>query len=468
MSRRNRAAKLAILLGCVLSVGLDQAKAGSPQDIGAISAPAVPLQLAVAGTPGSVQVVSIAQRGTLSDATINGAVDAAVASGGTAVPGRGFQIGLRRVLRGATVVQQSFGPGWGFPMSVTALPLDAVRAVMGRAIAGTVGPGFLVMGKTTADMRGAKAGDQVELISASGAIATFWIGRVVPDDEIGGTEILMTTDVATALGITTNTRVLIFGNFDRQILDYLLTVVGLLGNPRVQVWHSWDAPTADGVMSLLQTKQVMGEFDLYYAGLVSGSVWVERNEGWSQTNLPAVRYEYPTGIVARCHNVIHSDLVAALAEVAGLATLYPELVNINPNPASQSTGLDIANTNSSGGCATPHTARLSRTGISTGIVSRHSWGMALDTSTAANCQGCIPVMDCRIVRIFRKHNFAWGGSFLTPDGMHFEWVGERRDLVQNPKSPCPNLTPPAVQSVNPPPRRSDLSRLFADDGWAGE
>ena len=143
-------------------------------------------------------------------------------------------------------------------------------------------------------------------------------------------------------------------------------------------------------------------------------------------------------------------------------------MNVNTNPASQSTGLDIANTNSSGGCATPHTARLSRTGISTGIVSRHSWGMALDTGTAANCRGCIPVMDCRIVRIFRKHNFAWGGSFLTPDGMHFEWVGERRDLVQNPKSPCPNLTPPVVQSLSPPPPRSDLSLLFADDGWAGE
>jgi hypothetical protein len=30
-------------------------------------------------------------------------------------------------------------------------------------------------------------------------------------------------------------------------------------------------------------------------------------------------------------------------------------------------------------------------------------------------------MDPRIVRIFQKWGFLWGGRFLTPDGMHFEY-----------------------------------------------
>ena len=58
--------------------------------------------------------------------------------------------------------------------------------------------------------------------------------------------------------------------------------------------------------------------------------------------------------------------------------------------------------------------------------------MALDTNTVSNCQGCVPQMNCDVVRIFRKHGFAWGGNFLMPDGMHFEWVGERRDQLSYP------------------------------------
>jgi hypothetical protein len=48
-------------------------------------------------------------------------------------------------------------------------------------------------------------------------------------------------------------------------------------------------------------------------------------------------------------------------------------------------------------------------------------------------------MDCRVVQIFRKHRFAWGGNFLRPDGMHFEWVGERRDLITTPDRYCSNV-----------------------------
>ena len=41
------------------------------------------------------------------------------------------------------------------------------------------------------------------------------------------------------------------------------------------------------------------------------------------------------------------------------------------------------------------------------------------------------------MRIFRKHGFAWGGNFLIPDGMHFEWVGERRRQDQLPVALLP-------------------------------
>ena len=84
-------------------------------------------------------------------------------------------------------------------------------------------------------------------------------------------------------------------------------------------------------------------------------------------------------------------------------------------------------------------------------------------NTVTNAQGARPQMDCRVVRIFRKHNFAWGGNFLTPDGMHFEWVGEPRHTLQYPSEYCPNVASGGIETmVDPPPQRAVM---FAGDGF---
>ena len=395
--------------------------------------------------------VSVYQTGELTALTRDEALAAARDAGAAAVIGRGFSAGMTAVRRGPTVIQQSSGPGWAFPMSITALPLEALGGIMGRTIAAPISQGSIILSQTSAGLRGAMAGDRVALMTSDGGSIEFTIGMIAADGDIGGTEILMSTQQAAMLGATIDTRVLIYGRFDRPTLQAALANRGVSGNSKVRIRQSWDAFDPDLTMSMAQTKAALGEFQMDYANL-SNLGWTDVDAAWRNEYLPAERENYPAGIRAMCNKVVRADLYAALEEV------------VNSGLAG---GIDSANANSYGGCSVGQ-ARLARITQSLGSVSRHSWGQPIDVNTVTNCQGCVPQMDCRIVRIFRKHNFAWGGNFLTPDGMHFEWVGQARNLMQYPSKYCPNLPGGQLQSANAPPPLTSRGTLFADDGLSQE
>jgi hypothetical protein len=237
--------------------------------------------------------------------------------------------------------------------------------------------------------------------------------------------------------------VLIYGQFNRGALDASMAARGLSNDPKIRVRRSWDPVDPDGTIGLARTKKLLGEFA--YNVTASGAVLVD--DAWRAAFIPP-REPYPTGIRASCNNAIKADLAAALQAVvnAGLAGY-----------------IDVANANTYGGCFGPRFSRI--VGTQLGSLSRHTWAQALDTNTVSNCQGCVPQMDCRIVRIFRAHNFAWGGNFLNPDGMHFEWVGEPRNTYLYPSRYCPNVAGGGTESLS---LTEDAMRtvMFADDGWA--
>jgi hypothetical protein len=150
-------------------------------------------------------------------------------------------------------------------------------------------------------------------------VRTLTISRIGTEDEVGGTELLMTTDAADRLGITTDTQIVIWGFSSRDALESALVAEGVVGRHQTRVRHSWDAPSPDGTLGLARTKQLLGEF--YYQVLPSGSLVQEG--AWQTANLPAGRelLSPQIPIRARCHNQIAADLRAALDEVAaaGLA-----------------------------------------------------------------------------------------------------------------------------------------------------
>ena len=390
-------------------------------------------------------LVSIYNFGPLQPAVTDAAISAAVAAGGWGVVARGFGIGLVQVTRGGVPIQQAPLPlgSWYFPTSITAIPLDAIGATLGRGVSSIISAGQVVMGATSASLSGAQAGDVVDLVAANGSIVQFLIGRVAPDDEVGGTEIVMSTAQADLLGAIRGTSVLIYGQFDRAALEAALSARGLTTDPKIRVRRSWDPSDPDSPIGLARTKKLLGEF----AYTVSATDVVSVDDTWRAAYIPPLRESYPTGINAACNKAIKADLAAALQAVvdAGLAG-----------------AIDVANANAFGGCFGPRFSRI--IGTQLGTLSRHTWAQALDTNTVANCQGCVPQMDCRVVRIFRAHNFAWGGNFINPDGMHFEWVGEPRNTLMYPSRYCPNVASGGIESFSV--SRDSRGVIFADDGWA--
>lgn len=400
--------------------------------------------------------VSISQSGPMAATLIDTAEQTALALNVPSARGRSFNIGLAAVRRGDSVVQQATGPSgqWQFPMSVTALPVDALGRAMSQSVSSVVASGQIVMGSTTASLRGAQAGDVVDLVAVDGGIRSFVLGYVAPDDLVGGAELVMSLEQADVLGATIVTRVLIYGQFSREQLDAEIAARGLVDGDRVRISRSWSPRNPDGLLGGARMKQLLGEFD--YRVNSNGSLSLDAD--WVAASIFHVNY-LSIGVRASCHLAVIDDIQAALTEVAA---------------AGLSFAIDLGNTNTYGGCWNPRYARISG---SIGSVSRHAWGMALDMNTVTNAQGRTPQMDCRVVRIFRKHNFAWGGNFLVPDGMHFEWVGEPRNTISYPSKYCPNVPGGGIEigpgsggspGAAPVIAQTEGDVMFAADGWALE
>jgi len=389
-------------------------------------APSVTISLAATGAASAEPVfavpdiVTVVNRGSeLAADVIAKTITAAQASYGTWAISRGASVSMHSVRRGASYVQQAAAE-FNYPMIVTAMPTSAIAQLMGRDLAGVLSAGAVVMGRTSADLRGAQVGDVVDMVSAQGPIVSFAVGRIVDDDVIGGTEILMNTDQADSIGVTIETRIVVWGFRSRELLEQQLIAGGLSAKPEVRIRHSWDPRDPDSGLNTAIVKSLLGEFSYR---LEPNGVDVTLNSAWVAAHMPPAREVLIDAIPirARCNLTIRSDLRAALTEVAA---------------AGLAGAIDVDNANLAGGCYYPRFSRLAGT---LGFLSRHSWGAALDTNTLANAQGAVPTMNCDVVRIFRKHNFAWGGNFLTSDGMHFEWVGSPRDQFQFPSKYCPNL-----------------------------
>jgi hypothetical protein len=167
---------------------------------------------------------------------------------------------------------------------------------------------------------------------------------------------------------------------------------------RVAVVDPSADPTAPrAVIRPVDVKRRFGEFAVR---MPYGEDWIAIDPRWLRRTV--VTRRVPILGAVTCHRAMFGPLRRALRELRrrGLARL------VDPG--------DYA------GCYAPRRIPAS------GNLSLHAWGLAVDLNASANPQGQRPRQDRRLVRIFERAGFTWGGRWPTaPDGMHFELHGDR-------------------------------------------
>lgn len=318
------------------------------------------------------------------------------------------------------------GEGWRIPMATMVASSTYVQATGGDAMAEVVASGQVLMGETAAKVRGAQVGDVLILRDRKFWMHPFTIGAIVADEFVNSGDLFMSISAAASLGEMPVSRIAVTDIVSPVSVLSGLKKKGITIGTEYRLRTSWDRNNPDGTLGTATVKKLLGEFSyrptVGSSILVAGS-WTSRNIAWK------MRYT-DIKLGNNCHRIVVDAIQGALTEIkkSGLSRF-----------------VDTQNSNRYGGC---FVGRYNRLAGNFGAPSRHAWGMAIDINTDTNPQGGVPQMNCAVVRIFRKWGFAWGGNFWPADGMHFEYVGERRDQLGYPSRYCPNKAP--LQAITLP------------------
>jgi hypothetical protein len=309
---------------------------------------------------------------------------------------------------------QSPPHGLAYPVEVAAVDPSEFEPFLPQESAGTAEDvlerGEAILGSSAARVRGMGAGSTLTFGSVP-----IRIGVVLPDSVVGAKELVVSRASGRRLGIVRDRYALLrlrTPMSDRGVTALVRrilppgTLLRIRGPGGARFLRE-----ADAAIPSVRLKLVFGEF----AAKPDGG-YLQMDEAWERRNIAIERV--PILGRVRCNVVLFQPLRDALEQVVrqGLA--------------------DLVKPSEYGGCYSP---RFAMRDPAAGI-SHHSWGAAIDLNVAENPYGATPTMDPKVVHIFEHWGFTWGGRWLIPDGMHFEYG----DPVPTPEPEPPSRPWPRV------------------------
>ncbi|MGH2794490.1 MAG: M15 family metallopeptidase [Actinomycetota bacterium] len=282
----------------------------------------------------------------------------------------------------------------------------------GDVVAAALAAGDAVISETAARLRGMSAGNTFTL-AAEGVKRKFRVGAVVPDDDARGREILIPFAHSKGLGLTAP-RALISSVIADRVGAAVATMQALTEGVRARIRSDGQDDAADEgasqILNFMEIKEIFGEFTYR----PTSSRFVIPDRAWEDANIVETRI--PLLGLLKCNKRILPQLNGAMRELIarGLGGLI----------------------RTSNGCYSPRMQVGNNYALS-----RHAYGIAVDVNATRNPFGETPSQDPRLVEVMERWGFTWGGRWIVPDGMHFEFV-----RFVDPASPPPI----AVPSTAPP------------------
>ncbi len=219
---------------------------------------------------------------------------------------------------------------------------------------------------------------------------TLQIGGVATNGSPSLAGALMSMEQAERLGLGKPTLLVVGVGKDANVAAVTKDLGGVL--PGVK-FESILPPSGRTFFTGTSAQKAIGTFSF----TVNPDGTINQDRKWVNTHLASERMPIIGSV--RCHKVMLPQLRAALEDIQsqGLAHL------LKPGQA--------------GRCYQP---RFVAKDPVNHALSKHAWGLAIDLNVYDNPEGSKPKMDSRIVAIFEKWGFRWGGRWTKPDGMHFE------------------------------------------------
>ena len=241
----------------------------------------------------------------------------------------------------------------------------------------------IVISELTASRYELNVGDYVNLVGLNSEIIPIEVGKVIKDSKIGWFEGVVNKELGFKLGIYRNIQAIIWDSHINE--NFLIELHKNINYKKVKLTFRENRVNKNWVLPTALVKEMFGDFQIKERD----GVWITTEPEWREENIQNKRM--PILGITRCHRLMWEPLEGALNQIL-------------------EEDLSIEEWRSSGGCYAPR--RINRFDAG-GSISRHAWGIAIDINTKSSYPP-------RVVEIFNDWGFAWGGTWTSPDEMHFE------------------------------------------------